>query len=263
MKFGCHAVLFKEKIKTETESVIRGLSEAGFSGVEIGSRFFGVDDKKGLEDILNKYNMQMSSMHVVAIYEEVMEKPDEFYEKVIKAAEFVKDMPSKNIMMSGVTASMMSGGEFDESKSFDYKLIAANIEKAAKACLEMGVKLNYHNHNWEFKNNGEIFNILVGFAPSLYFGLDLGWVSAGGFDPIETINKVKDRVVYVHLRDPKEKNSKEFLDMGKGCFNYKELLGILKNVIPEDGWVVVEYEFGEVSFERYKAAKDFIDSVEY
>jgi inosose dehydratase len=263
MKFGCHAVLFKEKIKTETEVVIKGLAEAGFSGIEIGSRFFGVDDKKGLEEILDKYHMQMSGLHVVGIYNEIIEKPDEFYQRIIKAAEFVVDMPSKNIILSGVPASIMKGGTFDDSESYDYKVIASVIERSAKACLDMGVKLNYHNHDWEFKNNGEIFNALVELAPSLYFGLDLGWVSAGGFDPIETLNKVKEKVVYVHLRDPKEKNSKEFLNLGEGCFNYSELLGAVKNVLPEDGWAVVEYETGEESFERYKAAKDFIDRVNY
>ncbi|MED4224494.1 sugar phosphate isomerase/epimerase family protein [Neobacillus cucumis] len=263
MRFGCHAVLFKEKIKTETESVIKGLSEAGFSGVEIGARFFGVDDKQRLEEILNKYDMQLSGLHVLGIYEQLVENPDEFYQNIVKAAEFVKDMPSKNVVMSGVPASILSGGTFDESERQDYKVIASTIEEAAKACLEMGVKLSYHNHDWEFKNNGEIFNALVEFAPSLYFGLDLGWVSAGGFDPIDTLNRVKDRVVYVHLRDPKEKNSKEFLNLGEGCFNFSELLGAVKDTLPEDGWAIVEYEFGEISFERYKAAKDFIDSVHY
>jgi inosose dehydratase len=261
MRFGGHAVLFKGKIKTETENIIKGFAEAGFCGIEIGARFFGMEDKKFLEDTLSKFGMVMSGLHVACTYNEWVEKAEECFQRVMKAAEFVRDMPSKNIVMSVVPTSLMGGA--DTAEKFDYKAAASNIEKAAKACLEAGVKLNYHNHDWEFKNNGEIFNALVEFAPSLYFGFDLGWVSAGGFDPIETVTRLKDRVVYVHLRDPKEKNSKEFLDLGEGCFNYSELLGVVNKILPEDGWSVVEYETGEESFERYKRAKEFLDNVKF
>lgn len=252
MRFGGHAVLFREKIKTETEAIIKGFSETGFKGIEIGARFFGVDDKQFLIDTLNKYSMEMSAMHVGCPLNEWVEKEEECFKKVMAVAQFVKDMPNKNIMISGSSL-----------ENYDFKAVACSIEKAAKACKDMDVKLNYHNHNWEFKDNGTIFNALVEYAPSLYFGFDLGWVSAGGFDPIETVKKVKDRIVYVHLRDPKEKDSSEFLDLGEGYFDYSELLGVLNNILPADGWAVVEYETGEVSFERYKRAKEFLDSVKY
>jgi inosose dehydratase len=250
MRFGCHAVLFRERIKSETEFIIKGLSETGFKGMEVGARFFGMDEKQKLIDLLIKYGMEVSGLHVGCGLIDWVEKEEECMNRVMAAARFVKDMPNKNIILSG-----------SDVENYNFKAVALNIEKAAKACRNIGVKLNYHNHAWEFKNNGEAFKALVEYAPSLYFALDLGWVSAGGFDPIETVLSVKDRVCYVHLRDTKEKCSKEFLDLGKGCYNYSELLSVLEDVLPQDGWAVVEYEEGEQSFERYRRAKEFLDTV--
>ena len=64
MRLGCHAVLFREKIKSDTEGIIKGLSETGFQGSEVGSRFFGTEEKEMLLEILDKYNYQLSGMHV-------------------------------------------------------------------------------------------------------------------------------------------------------------------------------------------------------
>lgn len=251
MRLGCHAVLFREKIKSDTEGIIKGLSETGFQGSEVGSRFFGTEEKEMLLGILDKYNYQLSGMHVGVPLKDWadIEKREEQKENVLKVAKFVKDMPNKNVIMSGS----------DLEEGYDLKTIVEAIEEVAKACLELGVRLHYHNHAWEFKNDAKIFKALVEYAPSLYFALDLGWVHVGGFDPIQIIEKHKDRISYVHLRDADENG--EFVDLGEGAFHYSKLMSLLKEVLGEEGWAIVEYEEGEQNFERYNKAKRFLDSV--
>jgi len=251
MRLGCHAVLFREKIKTDTENIIKGLSETGFEGSEIGSRFFGTEEKGLLLQILKKYNYQMSGMHVGVPLKDWAnkEKREEQKKNVLKVAEFVQDMPNKNVIMSGS----------DLEDGFDLKIIAEAIEEVAQGCLKLGVRLHYHNHAWEFKDNAKIFKALVEYAPSLYFALDLGWVYAGGFDPIKIVEEHKDRISYVHLRDANE--NKEFVNLGEGIFDYSKLMEVLKEVLGKDGWAVVEYEEGEQSFERYGKAKVFLDGL--
>ena len=251
MRLGCHAVLFREKIKNDTENIIKGLSKTGFQGSEIGSRFFGTEDKEMLLGILDKYNYQLSGMHVgVPLKDWInVEKREEQKGNVLKVAKFVQDMPNKNVIMSGS----------DLEEGYDLKAIAEAIEEVAQACLKMGVKLHYHNHAWEFKDDAKIFKALVEYAPSLYFALDLGWVHVGGFDPIKIIEENRDRISYVHLRDVDENN--KFVDLGAGVFYYPKLMSLLKEVLEEEGWAIVEYEEGEQNFERYNKAKIFLDSV--
>ncbi|GKX27583.1 myo-inosose-2 dehydratase [Vallitalea longa] len=247
MNLGCHAVLFKEKIKTETENTIKLLSSTGFAGSEIGSRFFGTDDKEYLLNILNTYNYQITGMHIGLPIEDWASNGEEAIDKILKVADFMKDMPNKNVMMS---TKRFSGSEEELIKA------AKNIDVAAKKCKEMGVKLNLHNHIWEFENDGFIFKTLVEYAPNLYLGLDLGWVYAGGFDPIEVVENYADRISYVHLRDIDE--NKEFVDLGEGIIDYTKLIKALKKTLGEDGWAVVEYEHGEQDINRYIRAYEFL-----
>jgi inosose dehydratase len=248
---GCHAVLFRERIKSETETIIKGLAETGFEGSEIGARFFGTEDKETLLQILDKYNYQLSGMHVGGTLKSWAD-PDsrkQLKKTVLAAAKFVQDMPNKNVVLSG--------GRLEEGT--DLLAAVEGIEETARECLRLGVKLNYHNHSWEFEDNARIYNALVEHAPSLHFGFDLGWVYVGGFDPIEIVEKHKDRISYVHLRDVDESN--KFVEIGEGVFHYPKLMELLKDVLGEDGWAVVEYEEGEQDFNRYKKAKAFLDRI--
>lgn len=251
MHLGCHAVLFRDRIKSETENIIKGLAETGFEGSEIGARFFGTDEKEILLKMLDKYNYQLSGMHVGVPLGDWAnpEKREEQKRNVLAVAKFVRDMPNKNVIMSG--------SKLEEGT--DLKAAAEAIEEAARECLKLGVKLNYHNHAWEFEDNAKIFKALVKYAPSLYFALDLGWVYKGGFDPVEVVKQHRGRISYVHLRDPNE--NKEFVNLGEGIFDYPKLMSLLEEVLGEDGWAIVEYEEGEQDFGRYKRAKAFLDSV--
>ncbi|AEE97429.1 hypothetical protein [Mahella australiensis] len=67
MHLGCHAVLFRDRIKSETENITKGLSETGFEGSEIGSRFFGTDEKQKLLMLLDKYNYQKAKAFLDSI----------------------------------------------------------------------------------------------------------------------------------------------------------------------------------------------------
>ncbi|SHE51663.1 sugar phosphate isomerase/epimerase family protein [Alkalibacter saccharofermentans] len=251
MHIGCHAVLFKDRIKTDTEGLIKDLKSTGFEGSEIGSRFFGTEDKAGLIKILDKFKYQMSAMHVVGELNDFCdaEKTRILRNRIMTVAEFVKDMPNKNIMFSGI----------DQEGIRDFKSMALSIDSIAKECADIGVALNYHNHNWEFEKDRRIFNALADHAPNLKLGFDLGWVYKTGNDPIELVKEYRDRINYVHLRDLNDE--KEFVEIGEGIMDFKTLIPLLKEVLDEDGWAVVEYEDGEEDIERYKRAYVYISKL--
>lgn len=250
MKLGCHAVLFKEKIKTETDVILNNISSTGFEGFEMGARFFGTEERDELQAKLDKYGLELTGMHVGGLFEDWISNEEEMQAKVLAVAEFVKDMPNKNVILSGRK----------KTEDIDLKRIAKNIEKVAKKCLEMGVKVNYHNHVMEFENNAEVFKTLIQYAPSLYFGLDLGWVYVGGFNPIKIVKEYEKRISYVHLRDVKE-GSNEFVELGQGIIDFSALFDVLKDVLGEEGWAIVEYENWDPDIEKYIKARKFLDTI--
>ena len=78
----------------------------------------------------------------------------------------------------------MTGGipneHYDSENLGDVRLLDGDFVKSIalrieECCLmlkqDFEVTLNYHNHNWEFKNNSLIFNTLFETAKSLKFAL--------------------------------------------------------------------------------------------
>ncbi len=277
MNIGCHAVLFTNQIAEDTVGVLSNLKNVGGKGAEIGSRFFGVENSDKLCEALTKTNMMLSGIHVGINLASLLDEPQKAKETLENVAEFLQHVPCKNIIMTGDVGEenrdKQNVGDDRLTTEIGTKQMAEELNKIAKYIAEnYNVRLNYHNHNWEFRNDAIIFNALAKFAPNLFFALDIGWVAVSGYDPIVIMSQTcKDRVKYVHLRDYKKsiaKNCKSFkefqesyVEIGEGDINYKLLLNTVENTVGEDGWAVIEYEKGTVDADRYKKAITFINCI--
>ncbi len=249
MKFGCHAVLFADRIRTEPLSLLQELKETGFSGVEFGARFVPLEDRTAVMEAFQKTGLEIAAIHYMSL--DWLSDPEKAIAGAVEEAKFLSAAGGKNLTMS-----------FMAKPEDDLTVMAKNINQAAKAVKEYGVFLNYHNHNWEFQQNGACYRALCQYAPDLYFGFDLGWVRKGGFDPVAVLRENAGRVRYVHLRDPGDDlESRTFPDLGEGKTDLKGQLAVLKEILPEDGWVVVEYETGEPDAKRYQKAKRYLDTL--
>lgn len=91
--------------------------------------------------------------------------------------------------------------------SRDEVLRDAELYNAAGARMAAeGLKLCYHNHDHEFKNtfNGlYALDILAEYTDpkSLYFRLDIAWITLGGADPAHILRKMAGRVPAIHIKD--------------------------------------------------------------
>jgi sugar phosphate isomerase/epimerase len=81
--------------------------------------------------------------------------------------------------------------------------LANSIGAKAKAA---GLQYAYHNHNFEFKDqgNGQIgYDVLLSQTdPELVkFELDCGWMVAAGHNPIDYFSKYPNRYRMIHVKD--------------------------------------------------------------
>jgi sugar phosphate isomerase/epimerase len=74
------------------------------------------------------------------------------------------------------------------------------------------------------------------------FQIDTYWVQAGGGDPIYWINKVRDRMPIVHLKDMGIDTNKNlvFMEIGEGNLNWSGILEACKSIGVE--WYCVEQD---------------------
>jgi len=110
----------------------------------------------------------------------------------------------------------------------DYKRLAERLNKAGEVAKDAGMKLAYHNHNFEFKDWGggkTGYDILLTQTdPRLVnFEMDIYWVSKAGVDPIKLIQANPGRFRMWHVKDMDSTPDKSFTEVGTGVINYKEI----------------------------------------
>lgn len=82
---------------------------------------------------------------------------------------------------------------------------AAEINDAGRYGEGHGVRVGYHNHDFEFSTRIDgvsAWEILVGhFDESIILELDIYWASVGGADVFELIPRIGDRIRYLHVKN--------------------------------------------------------------
>ncbi|MEM9917953.1 MAG: sugar phosphate isomerase/epimerase [Bacteroidota bacterium] len=136
----------------------------------------------------------------------------------------------------------------------DWKKLIDTLNKAGEQCKTAGLQLAYHNHSFEFGSvEGQVpFEMLVeGLDPELVkFELDIFWASIGGYDPVQTINRLGKRIYLLHLKDKlkgtpviydeREVPKDAFKELGNGvvdiraCMEAAEKLGVAHCHVEQD-----------------------------
>lgn len=131
--------------------------------------------------------------------------------------------------------------------------IAEQLNAAAKKGAEYGIRVGYHNHQWELESIIEGRTALEYFAdlldPELVLEVDTYWVAVGGQDPVDILTKLGKRVIAIHIKDgPVNMDTKAQLPAGQGKIPVAEVIAAAKNL-----------EVGVVEFDDY--AGDVFDGV--
>jgi sugar phosphate isomerase/epimerase len=82
---------------------------------------------------------------------------------------------------------------------------AALLNEKAAVLKPHNIQIGYHNHNMEFAPIGKTtgWEILASETDKslVKFEVDIGWVAAGGLDPVTFLNKYKGRLRWLHVKD--------------------------------------------------------------
>ena len=274
MKIGGHCVLFGPEVATDTTEVFGRLAYAGAQGCELGQRFFGTENREALENALAQTHMELAGMHANNLkLPDLLHAPEKAEKALMEVGELVAQLPNKNVIATGGLTDM----EAIRSCTLAQGAVEAELHDPAavrdmaqtlneivvRVRQKTGAQVHYHNHSWEFADDGLIFHTLAQEAPELCFALDTGWAMVSGFDPVKLMDSLPGRFHYVHLRDLKRsadpgqlvftKAHEGFADLGTGDMNYPRLMRCLNRHLGENDWAIVEYEKG--NFDKYSYAK--------
>jgi sugar phosphate isomerase/epimerase len=114
----------------------------------------------------------------------------------------------------------------------NFKKMAAVLNKAGEICKQTGIKLAYHNHDFEFAplagTNG--YDVLLKETdPKLvFFEMDIYWVSKAGKDPLAFFSKYPGRFAMWHVKDMDNTPQKNFTEVGSGVIDFKKIFTYAK-----------------------------------
>jgi sugar phosphate isomerase/epimerase len=104
---------------------------------------------------------------------------------------------------------------------------ASILTTLGKKCDAAGLKLLYHNHDFEFKDNEDgvkPIEYLLENTDSKYvnFQMDLFWVTKAGADPVAYFEKYPGRFKLWHVKDMDDEG--KFAPVGEGNIDFKRIL---------------------------------------
>ena len=262
----------RDDMASDFEGTLKKVKALGYDGVE----FAGLYGKSAAEikKMCDEIGLVPISAHVPFV--EMINDPD-----LLKT---YSEIGCKYVVIPYLTEEYRPGADkFGE--------VIEGAKMLGKKANELGMKLCYHNHDFEFvKINGEYaLDILYKEVPAdlLSPQLDTCWVNVGGEDPAKYVEKYSGRAPVVHLKDfhmsgkgkpaklyqligiddgaqnaEQEEEAFGFRPCGYGVQNFPEILEACKKA--GTSWVVVEQDqpsLGKTPLECAKMSIDYIKEI--
>ena len=137
----------------------------------------------------------------------------------------------------GAERLIVSGASTPDAAALSRK--AKALDRTGRYCAQRGLKLGYHNHDAEFRDqHRQIEALLRESDPNLRLVLDAGHALEGGADVAGFFTRHANRIDGIHLRDAKQ--GKE-VPLGQGDYQWQPLARAMAEA-KWDGWVLAEEE---------------------
>ena len=258
----------RNAMERDFEGTLKALADMGYEYVEFAG-YYGHTAEE-IKAILDKYGLKCISAHQALDFYD--EDPD-------AAAEFLKAFGVKYSVIPWYGKEKLAGTD-------EWEASAARFKKVGAVLKAHGMKLGYHNHDFEFeKYEGKYLHdyIFDEVGDLIDPELDTCWVHYAGINPADKIREFAGRVEIVHLKDfvckelgggpaydlidnsgkglgkkSREDNGFQFRPLGAGRQNFLEILEACEASGTE--YVIVEqdqtYDIPEL--EAAKISRDYL-----
>jgi len=251
-EIGLQLYTLRDELPKDVKSTLEKVAKAGYKTVEtygfsIKDQFWGLSPIE-LKKILDANNLKTPSGH----YNLGSFLYDGNLEEVKAAIEAAQILKNEYLTVPWV----------DEPFRNDFHKIAARLNEAGKMCAAAGLKLAYHNHDFEFQKHNGItgYEILLKETDRnlVSFELDLYWVVRSGNDPIKLFRENPGRFKLWHVKDMDKVNPALNTEIGSGSIDFKTIFKEVKQSGMKHFFVEQENNYKPNAFEAIKTSCDFI-----
>lgn len=182
MEYGIQLYGMRDVAEQSLENAVKMAADIGYSSVEFAGFFDRTPEQ--VKEMLAANNIKLSGTHTS--YGELLTDLE-------KTLAYHKAIGNKHFIIPALDLT-------SQDKLDDFvKRIGPMIE-----CFnEEGITISFHNHSREFERNADgsyVFDQLL-YRTNLKFEVDCCWAHVGMGDPIALLERVGDRLTFIHLKD--------------------------------------------------------------
>ncbi|MBM7579153.1 sugar phosphate isomerase/epimerase family protein [Jeotgalibacillus terrae] len=216
----------KEAMEQNPEDTIRKLSEAGYDGVQLAGDY----GKSGAEwkKLLSENHLGAAGIHIPVT---ALENKDELNHWI----SFSNEIGNKKLIIPFVD---------EEWRTLEgYKKLSRLLNEAYPTVSQAGLQLGYHHHDFEFatvETGITGWDVLEEMTEpdQICFEVDVYWTEYAGVHTYNLLDRLKERVFSIHLKDMVEENGhKRTAAIGHGTLDLKSFADRV-----DTEWLVVEQE---------------------
>jgi sugar phosphate isomerase/epimerase len=208
-KVGLQLYTVRDMMKADLPGTLHKVAAIGYKEVEFAG-YFGRTPAQ-IRELLHKNGLTSPSAHIPL---DVLEK-----DSVRAFAD------AKAVGHQWVTVPFLP--EERRKTAEDWKGIAALLNQLAPQAKAAGLRLAYHNHDFELRSIGgmrPLDMLLTETDPSLVdFEMDLYWVVFAGGDPLDYFNRFPKRFALVHVKDSAGPPDNRMVDVGQGKIDFRPI----------------------------------------
>lgn len=240
IKFGYAAITWNGNDRQAIEDI----ASLGFPGIQLRSNLVKeIPDPNETRRLLDQHHLTFVALSSGSLNVDLPDEKGQI-EQHSSNARYAHDAHALYLQMIDSRPKRALTGE-------DYKKLGRMLTEIGRRSADLGVKLGYHNHMGSLGQGPEEMDRVMDASDPRYvkLELDIAHCVQGGGDPVRAIQKYRDRLLFVHIKDvesiPREQSKRgrdfRFVELGRGRVDVPATFKALEDVNFR-GWAVIELD---------------------
>ena len=195
-RMGIQLYSVRDGMEQDFEGTLKKVHELGYTDVEFAG-FYGRTPEQ-INELLAKYDLKISGTH--SSFDDLVNN----YEEIVA---FHKAIGNKNYIIPYQ--------ELSSQEKLD--AFVENVKVVSKKLAADGIRLGYHNHAVEFARNADgsvAFEQLI-YLTDIMLELDTFWAFVGMGNALAMMDRLGDRLGFIHLKDGTKEGKGKPLGLGE------------------------------------------------
>lgn len=220
-KLGVQLYTLREMFEADYRATLQAVADIGFKDLEFAGYF--EHDPSEVKAAMDDLGLMSQSSHV---------QIDDVRNNFGQVMETAALMGQKNLILPWLPE--------DQRTADTYREIADLMNTRGAEAAAAGMRLGYHNHEFEFDDLGDGetgYDILLERTDpaAAFFEIDLYWTAVAGINPLDLFPRAPGRFISCHLKD--RNAAGDMVSVGDGVVDFQSTLALAQEIGMEGFYV--------------------------